>query len=196
MKPPPPLPSRLLHPFLHRPFPRSTITRPPPLRSTRAFFFSSSPHPLARNRIYEPIRSLPTLTTTLSLSSTSSRPLLALFSLSTNAGAERSIRALLLRLIEREGVGEREGGVGYAEVELDAPDCAVEGVGGLYAITSIPTLMAFSRGEPQQLTKLTDPAELQDREFLTLWIENEARRGGAGGAGGGFFGGIFGLGSG
>lgn len=38
---------------------------------------------------------------------------------------------------------------------------------------------------------------MKDREFLRLWIENEARRGGAGGAGGGgkgLLGGLFGLG--
>ncbi|MCJ1417243.1 hypothetical protein MMC32_003585 [Xylographa parallela] len=190
---PPPLTSCLFRPSISHLSPSTTP------RSTRLPIhrpFSASPSSRARNRIYEPIRSLPTLTTTLALSTTAARPLLALFGLSTTSRADAAIRALLLQLLEREGAGEREGGVGYAEVELDAPDCVVEDVGGLYAITSIPTLMAFSRGEPQQLTKLTDPAELQDREFLTLWIENEARRGGAGGAGGGFFGGIFGLGSG
>lgn len=37
--------------------------------------------------------------------------------------------------------------------------------------------------------------EMKDREFLRLWIQEEARRGGAGGAGGGLFGGMFGLGN-
>ncbi|MCJ1390925.1 hypothetical protein MMC18_003786 [Xylographa bjoerkii] len=186
----PPLTSRLLRSYTH-------ISSSAPTRSTHLSTrrFTSSPSLHARNRIFEPIRSLPTLQTALSLSATSSRPLLALFSISTNSATNRSISELLLQLIEKDGVGERDGGVGYAEVEMDAPDCAAEDVGGMYAITSIPTLMAFSRGEPQQLTKLTDTAELQDREFLELWIENEARRGGAGGAGGSFFGGIFGLGS-
>ncbi|MCJ1405764.1 hypothetical protein MMC11_008994 [Xylographa trunciseda] len=188
---PPPQSSRLLRPLLTQ-LPPSTPTRCTH-HPTRPF--STSRSLLTRNRIYEPIRSLPALQTALSLSSTSSRPLLALFSISTVGGPTRRISELLLQLVEQDGVGERDGGVGFAEVEMDAPDCEAEDVGGLYAITSIPTLMAFSRGEPQQLTKLTDTAELQDREFLTLWIENEARRGGAGGAGGGFFGGIFGLGS-
>ncbi|MCJ1293078.1 hypothetical protein MMC34_004631 [Xylographa carneopallida] len=190
---PPPHPSRLLQ-HLHHPLPLPTTTRS--LRFSIPRPFSSTPRPLARNRIYEPICALPSLTTLLSLSSASSRPLLTYFHLSTTSTTDGAIRALLLQLLEREGVGEREGGVGYAEVELDAADCVAEDVGGVYAITSIPTLLAFSRGEPQQLTKLTDAAELQDREFLTLWIENEARRGDAGGAGGGFFGGIFGLGRG
>jgi hypothetical protein len=98
-------------------------------------------------------------------------------------------------MLETEGIGEPEGGLGYAEVDLDAEDCRREDVAGMYLISAIPTLMAFSRGEPQQLTKVTDPSELQDYEFLRLWIENEARRGGAGGAGGspGFLGALFGL---
>ena len=55
--------------------------------------------------------------------------------------------------------------------------------------------MAFSRGEAQLETKLTSVAEMKDREFMTMWIESEANRGGMGGAGGrGFpFGDVFGL---
>ena len=59
----------------------------------------------------------------------------------------------------------------------------------------MPTLMAFSRQEAQLQTKVTSIDELKDAEFLRLWIEDEARRGGAGGAGGSLFGGLFGLGS-
>ena len=63
-------------------------------------------------------------------------------------------------------------------------------------ITSIPTLLAFSRQEPQQKTRVTSVDEMKDREFLRMWIEQEARRAGEGGAGGGggLFGGLFGLG--
>lgn len=62
-------------------------------------------------------------------------------------------------------------------------------------ITSIPTLLAFSRGEAQLQTKLTNLDEMKDKDFLRLWIEDEAMRGGIGGKGGGdgFFGGLFGL---
>jgi len=44
-------------------------------------------------------------------------------------------------------------------------------------------------------TRLTSVDEMKDREFLRLWIEDEARRGGSGGkgGGGGFFGGLFGM---
>lgn len=39
--------------------------------------------------------------------------------------------------------------------------------------------------------------EMKDREFLRLWIEDEASRGGSGGRGGGYgLGGLFGFGGG
>ena len=41
-------------------------------------------------------------------------------------------------------------------------------------------------------TKITSVNEMKDREFLRLWIEIEARRGGSGGSG--LFGGMFGIG--
>ena len=44
--------------------------------------------------------------------------------------------------------------------------------------------MSFSRGEAQLETKLTSVAEMKDRDFMTMWIELEASRGGTGGAGG------------
>lgn len=77
------------------------------------------------------------------------------------------------------------------EVRLDSP--LIEDVGDRYAIKSVPTLLAFSRGEAQMETRETDTRRLEDREWLGRWIENEARRGGKGGAGGaGWFGGFFG----
>lgn len=51
-------------------------------------------------------------------------------------------------------------------------------------INDIPTLLAFSRGEPQLETKVTWLSNLRDREYLESWLEKEARRGGAGGSGG------------
>ena len=43
---------------------------------------------------------------------------------------------------------------------------------------------------------ITNVDEMKDREFLKMWIEEEARRGGSGGGGGGagLFSGLFGLG--
>ena len=60
-------------------------------------------------------------------------------------------------------------------------------------ITSVPTLLAFSRQEAQLQTRLTSVEEMKDKDFLQLWIEDEALRGGSGGKGGGLFGGLFGL---
>ena len=62
-------------------------------------------------------------------------------------------------------------------------------------ITSLPTLMAFSRQEAQLETRTSSVNEMKDWEFLARWIEREARRGGDGGAGGGpsgWLGGLFG----
>jgi hypothetical protein len=42
-------------------------------------------------------------------------------------------------------------------------------------------------------TRVTRVADLKDRAFLTRWIEDEAQRGGKGGAGGRWFKGLFGV---
>ena len=62
----------------------------------------------------------------------------------------------------------------------------------------IPTLLSFRAQEAVLEEKVTSLAEMKDKEFMRLWIENEARRGGERGGGGGIstglFGGLFGLG--
>jgi hypothetical protein len=52
--------------------------------------------------------------------------------------------------------------------------------------------MAFSRGEPQMETRVTDVEKLRDHEWVRRWIEQEAARGGQGGAGGSWLKGLFG----
>ena len=117
----------------------------------------------------------------------------------------------LVREAIDNGVGEQHGGVGFAEVHVDAPDIGNLGMkyfvcffGGtkwklwlrmVWKVNSMPTLLSFSRQEPQTQTMVTKVEEMKDKEFLRLWIEDEARRGGAGGAGGGggLFGGLFGI---
>lgn len=54
-------------------------------------------------------------------------------------------------------------------------------------------MLAFSRQEAQLQTRLTNVEEIKDKDFLRLWIEDEAMRGEAGGKEGGLFGGLFGL---
>lgn len=132
--------------------------------------------------------------TYLQLSSTSRRPLITLWTTSY-CPACKQVSPLLQRLIESEGVGQAEGGVGYCEVEYDAPDMMT---GLTYMINSVPTLLSFDAGEAQVETRVADGNKLRDRHFLEEWIRTEARRhggrgGGGGGTGGGsLFGGLFG----
>jgi hypothetical protein len=72
------------------------------------------------------------------------------------------------------------------EVEMDAVSLGDLGI--QYRINSIPTLLAFSRGEPQNETKVVKLEDLKSTTVLKDWIEHEAKRGGAGGAGGKLFG--------
>jgi hypothetical protein len=97
------------------------------------------------------------------------------------------------------GVGEEEGGVSFCEIEYDSQDIMDSGLGLTYMITSMPTLLSFDRGEAQTGTKVTDPKQMTNKEWLQEWIRNEARRQGNGGSGGaglfgapGLFGGLFG----
>lgn len=85
------------------------------------------------------------------------------------------------------------GGISFAEVEFDSP--TIGDIPGRYALTSIPTLMAFNRQEAQLETRLTNVNELKDRTFLRLWITNEAILAGSGGNGGrvSSFGAMFGV---
>jgi len=78
-------------------------------------------------------RNLPALQTTIALSTSSNRPLLALFSYTLNDRLGRNVSELMVKLLQDEKVGEREGGVGYVEVEMDAPDNAE--VGDLYYVS-------------------------------------------------------------
>ena len=75
-------------------------------------------------------------------------------------------------------------------MQLDSPD--IGEVADRYRITSVPLLLAFSRGEPQMETRVEGVERLGDGRFLREWIEREGRRGGGGGAGGSLFGGLFG----
>lgn len=60
----------------------------------------------------------------------------------------------------------------------------------------MPTLLAFDRQEAQMETRLIRLEDMKNKQLLTSWIENEAKRhgeGGGGGSGAGLFGGLFGL---
>ncbi|KAF2659146.1 hypothetical protein K491DRAFT_567308, partial [Lophiostoma macrostomum CBS 122681] len=134
-----------------------------------------------QNRIFDLIRTPDELHTLTFLSLTDNRPLITLWTASWCATCA-AVKPLVKSLIENEGVGLRDeqgglgGGLGFAEVQLDSVllgDAAVR-----YMITSMPTLLAFSRQEAQLETKVTRPEQLKDKEFLREWLLNEARRGG------------------
>lgn len=150
-----------------------TLTPPPPFRS---------------------VRNADELITYLSLSSTSRRPLLTLWTTSWCTTCH-TVSPIVKSLIE-SGVGEAEGGVTYAEIEYDAPDVMAAGLGLTYMINSVPTMLSFDAGEAQVATKVADGNLLRDRRFIEEWIRTEARRhggrGGGGGGAGGLFGGLFG----
>ncbi|KAI0172373.1 hypothetical protein GGR52DRAFT_402172 [Hypoxylon sp. FL1284] len=169
------------------------------MRALRALFcrpsvsrtFSTSRRLSANNQIYTSVRRPDDLYTYQLLSSSSRTPLITLWTTSWCATCH-AVAPLLKSAVE-SGVGEAEGGVGYCQVEFDAPDIMSDGLGTQCMITSIPTLLSFDAGEAQVQTKLTDARKMADRAFLEEWIRNEARRhGGRGGGGPGIFGGLFG----
>lgn len=142
------------------------------------------------------VRNLDQFHTYQLLSSSARTPLLTLWTTSWCPTC-RVVSPLLKELVE-SGVGEAEGGVALCGVEYDAPDVMEAGLGLTYMINSIPTLLSFDAQEAQVETKVTDGRKLADREFLTEWIRQEAKRhGGRGGGGGGgnplrIFGSLFG----
>lgn len=61
-----------------------------------------------------------------------------------------------------------------------------------YFITSIPTLLAFEKGQAQLKNKVVENTELGNRAFLESWVRKEAERERERSGGGGLFRGIFG----
>ncbi|KAK8023991.1 hypothetical protein PG993_012057 [Apiospora rasikravindrae] len=166
-----------------------------PIRQQQRAAFSTSRQYNARNQVYDTVRNPAAFQTYVQLSSSSRTPLLTLWTTSW-CGTCRVVKPLLQEMIE-SGVGEAEGGVGFVEVEVDAPDIMAENLGFTYMINSIPTLLSFDAGEAMTQTKVVDGKRLRDRAWLKEWIRTEARRhGGRGGGGGGgagaLLGGLFG----
>jgi thioredoxin-like negative regulator of GroEL len=118
----------------------------------------------------------------LAIHTTRSAPLITLWT-ATWCRSCAEISPLVHGLVEHEFVGLPQGGVGFVEVELDAP--TIGDLGVRYAIRSVPTLMAFHRGEPRNATRVTNADDLSDRKFVTEWIESEAEVGKRGGLKGG-----------
>ncbi|KAI8957731.1 hypothetical protein F5Y11DRAFT_338570 [Daldinia sp. FL1419] len=154
--------------------------------------FSLSHRLYATNQIYGPVRRPDDFYTYQLLCSSSRTPLLTLWTASWCSTCH--VVAPLIKSVVESGVGEAEGGVGYCEVQYDAPDVMTSTLGMDYMVTSMPTLLSFDAGEAQTRTKITDGRKLADRDFLEEWIRNEARRHGGrgGGSGLGILGGLFG----
>ncbi|KAF7905776.1 hypothetical protein EAF00_000055 [Botryotinia globosa] len=148
--------------------------------------FASTAAKKDQNRIYSPVRYPPDLATYISLSTSSSKPLLTLWSTSY-CSACKTISPLLRQILEA-GVGEKEGGVLFAEVEYDAPDIMNEGLGMRYMVRSVPSLVGFWRGEVMGggaegvagKGGRLGSREIQElgREGLEEWVRAAARRGG------------------
>lgn len=170
----------------------------------RAFTTTTPLRSKGSNRIYTSIRTPSDLQTLLLLSSSSHQPLLTLWTASWAPSSIPTL-SLLTSLISDHEIGENipvastdpgavDGamsagtGVGLVEVEADAPDNMAEDLMGRYMVTRVPLLMAFSRGEAQMGTRVEDVGKLGDKDFLKMWIEKEAARGGGGGAGGSLLG--------
>ncbi|KAI9680696.1 MAG: hypothetical protein M1817_004136 [Caeruleum heppii] len=153
-------------------------------RPGRRRFATSTVRP-SQNRVYNSIRNEEEFSSLLLLSASNRTPLITLWTASWCPSC-RLVSPLLKELIERDRVGEQEGGVSLAEVEVDSVDNGALAM--RYIIKSLPTLLSFSRQEPQMTSRVTTLERLKDRTFLKHWIEQEAVRGGAGGDGGSLFG--------
>ena len=141
-----------------------------------------------RNRIYNSIRNDEEFSNIMLLSTSSNTALITLWTASWCRTC-KSVAPIIRDYLEQPPTRDLPF-VNYAEVEMDAPDMGE--VSSRYMIRSIPMLLAFSRGEPQMDTVVSDAKKMGDRHFLQEWIEREARRAGQGGAGGSLLGGLFG----
>ncbi|GAW26973.1 putative thioredoxin-like protein [Rosellinia necatrix] len=169
------------------------------LRAARTFTTSHARH--AKNQLFASVRHPTDLHTYQQLAASARAPLLTLWTASW-CGACGAAEPLLRSLVGA-GVGEPEGGVAFCSVQLDAPDimsggggdsaAAAGGLGMMYMVTSVPTLLSFDAAGPVAASKVVDARRLGDRAFLEEWIRSEARRssGGGGGGGGGVLGGLF-----
>jgi thioredoxin-like negative regulator of GroEL len=136
------------------------------------------------------VRSPSDFQTLLLIHTSRSAPLITLWTASWCRSCAE-ISPLIKGLVEDEYTGLDQGGVGFVEVQLDSPTIA--DLGMTYSIKSVPTLLSFSRGEPQWDQRVTHLSSLEDARFLRNWIEKEAARGSKGGAGGSWLTGLFGT---
>jgi thiol-disulfide isomerase/thioredoxin len=152
-----------------------------PSPAKRAFSLLNPSKRSHTNRIFDSVRQPNDLHTLLLLNAADNRSLITFWSASWCQTCA-STKPLILQLIEGERVGEREGGLGFVEVMMDSTLIADLPI--TYRVSSMPTLLAFSRQEAQFDTRLVKPDEMRDREFLRDWLVKEAQSGGRMGGGG------------
>lgn len=97
---------------------RCTKLRNPHTHTARHFLTGAST-PSNQNRIFDNVRTPNDLHTLTLLSAASNRPLITLWSASWCTTCQ-TVKPLVKSLIEDDRVGEEEGGLGFAEVELDS----------------------------------------------------------------------------
>ncbi|KAI4682345.1 uncharacterized protein J4E88_005235 [Alternaria novae-zelandiae] len=153
-----------------------------PSTSKRAFSLLNPSSRSHTNRIFDPIRQPNDLHTLTLLNASDNRSLITFWT-ATWCQTCQAIKPLIRQLIEEEKIGEREGGLGFVEVLMDST--LIEDLPIKYRISSMPTLLAFSRQEAQFDTRLTRPEEMRNKDFLREWLVREAQRGGRMGGGGG-----------
>ncbi|KAL8793668.1 MAG: hypothetical protein Q9195_003717 [Heterodermia aff. obscurata] len=118
------------------------------------------------------VRSHDEFNSLLLLSASSRRPLLTFWTASWCPTC-RVVKPLVREAVE-SGVGEGQGGVGFAEVEFDAPGMGNLGMKYFVRenlqrnINSMPSLLSFSRQEAQLKTMITSVDEMKDKEFLRI----------------------------
>ncbi|KAF1830993.1 hypothetical protein BDW02DRAFT_532860, partial [Decorospora gaudefroyi] len=129
-------------------------------------------------RIYDPIRQPNDLHTLTLLCAANNRTLVTFWGASWCRNCSE-VLPVVRGVLGGGGLGEGE--VGFAEVCVDS--VMIGGLPVVYRISSLPTLLAFSRQEARFETVVTRMEEMRDEEFLRGWVENEVRRGGRKGAG-------------
>lgn len=100
-------------------------------------FFGNSATRAGENRIFSNVRTPDELHTLAFLSATDNRPLITLWTASWCSMC-KAIKPLVRDLIEVEKIGEKEGGLGFAEVELDS--VLIGDLGMKYMVISHQTL--------------------------------------------------------
>jgi thiol-disulfide isomerase/thioredoxin len=112
-----------------------------PIAQSRRTLFGASNTRSHQNRLFDSIRRPDDLHTLTLLSGAENRPLITLWSASWCTTCQ-AVKPLVKSLIEDERVGEAEGGLGFAEVELDST--LIGDLGVRYMVCSSMSFEALS----------------------------------------------------